>query len=203
MANNNKQPLIASTVVAVVLCLFLGVFGAEDGGAAAGAAPSAGGAAAGGAGASAQSVLDAAADVGGNGGPMACMAKLEPCQKSMADTSSDPPPECCTPMKEVVTKELSCLCTLFQNDALLSSVNMTKDNAIGLAKKCGAQADSDMCKNVALSPSASQLNAAVSSSDSKSTPASEEEKSGASNQRKLASQSALFFVVLSFPGLMM
>nr|GMD30653.1 lipid transfer-like protein VAS [Ipomoea batatas] len=138
MANNNKQPLIASVVVAAVLCLLLGVSG-EDSPAPAGG-PGGG-----------ESILDAAADVGGNGGPMACMGKLGPCEKFLSEPSSEPSPECCTPMKEVVTKDKVCLCTLFKNAELLKSVNMTQDNALGIAKKCGADADPSICKDVSAS----------------------------------------------------
>nr|GMD37425.1 protein YLS3-like isoform X2 [Ipomoea batatas] len=183
MANNNKQPLIASVVVAAVLCLLLGVSGEDS--------PAPAGGPAGG-----ESILDAAADVGGNGGPMACMGKLGPCEKFLSEPSSEPSPECCTPMKEVVTKEKVCLCTLFKNAELLKSVNMTQDNALGIAKKCGADADPSICKDVAIPPSANL--AAQSQSSTTNTPSG----SGAINGRQLASPSALFLVLFSFLGLM-
>lgn len=129
MANNNKQPLIASIVVAAaVWCFFLDVSGAEQSG-----GGDDGGAAA----------LEAFA-----GGGMTCMETLQPCQKFLAEESTaEPSPECCAPMKEVITKEKDCLCSLFQNAALLHSVNITQDNALRLAKKCGADADPSLCKS--------------------------------------------------------
>lgn len=84
----------------------------------------------------------------GNGGPgpqMECVQKLLPCEPYLH--SSSPPPTCCLPLKEMVVNETQCLCGVITNPEILKSLNVTKDDAITLAKNCGANPDLSLCKN--------------------------------------------------------
>ncbi|KAG2254109.1 hypothetical protein Bca52824_084245 [Brassica carinata] len=91
-----------------------------------------------------------AAEQGGDHHLMACMQKLMPCQKYIHAVNPPPPASCCGPMKEIVEKDSQCLCTVFNNPALLKSLNLTKENALDLPKACGANPDVSICTKTAL-----------------------------------------------------
>ncbi|CAN6935447.1 unnamed protein product [Brassica oleracea var. botrytis] len=93
-----------------------------------------------------------AAEQGGDHHLMACMQKLMPCQKYIHAVNPPPPASCCGPMKEIVEKDSQCLCTVFNNPALLKSLNLTKENALDLPKACGANPDVSICTKTASSP---------------------------------------------------
>ncbi|XVF50427.1 hypothetical protein PTKIN_Ptkin04bG0099100 [Pterospermum kingtungense] len=76
---------------------------------------------------------------------MLCMQKLMPCQPYMHSPS--PPPVCCTPLKDLITQGNQCLCTVFDNPALLKTVNLTVDEALAIPKACGIDVDVSVCKN--------------------------------------------------------
>lgn len=75
---------------------------------------------------------------------LACMQKLMPCQPFMHSPS--PPPICCTPLKEMVSKESACLCGVFDNPELLKTVNLTIDEALAIPKACSIDVDVSVCK---------------------------------------------------------
>ncbi|KAF8111334.1 hypothetical protein N665_0076s0310 [Sinapis alba] len=93
--------------------------------------------------------VEAAAE-GGDNHSMACMQKLMPCQKYIHAVNPPPPASCCGPMKEMVEKESQCLCSVFNNPALLKTFNLTKENALDLPKACGANPDVSICTKTAL-----------------------------------------------------
>ncbi|XP_070055322.1 non-specific lipid transfer protein GPI-anchored 3 [Nicotiana tomentosiformis] len=89
------------------------------------------------------------ADNGENGGilDMPCVKKLMPCQAALTSHSKNPPATCCVPLKEIITSDAQCLCTVFGNADLMKSFNVTKDEALSFAKACGAKPDLSLCKN--------------------------------------------------------
>ncbi|KAK9091496.1 hypothetical protein Sjap_024673 [Stephania japonica] len=89
---------------------------------------------------------------GGGGDQLPCMQKLMPCQPYLR--SSTPPATCCLPLKEMVSADKACLCSIFNNQAILKSLNLTQDEALQLPKACGANVDISVCKSSANPPSA-------------------------------------------------
>jgi hypothetical protein len=81
----------------------------------------------------------------GVGNSMPCLQKLLPCQAYLKAPST-PPSACCLPLKEMVSDDPKCLCDVFDNPDLLKSLNVTKDDAMKLAKACAVNADVSVCK---------------------------------------------------------
>lgn len=75
-----------------------------------------------------------------------CMQKLMPCQPylKLPETA---PATCCVPLKDMITTEAQCLCSVLTNARVLQSFNVTEADAMNLLKVCGAQADLSSCKN--------------------------------------------------------
>ncbi|KAG2322504.1 hypothetical protein Bca52824_015717 [Brassica carinata] len=88
---------------------------------------------------------------GGDTHLMACLQKLMSCQPYIHAVNPPPPPSCCGPMKEIVVKDAPCLCAVFNNPAILKSLNLTKENALDLPKACGANPDISLCSKTASS----------------------------------------------------
>ncbi|KAJ8771974.1 hypothetical protein K2173_027151 [Erythroxylum novogranatense] len=86
------------------------------------------------------------AGAGGGASSVACMQKLLPC-KAAVNSSSPPPDTCCSPLKEMVANETKCLCAVFNNPTVLHNFNITQDDALNLAKDCGAKPDLSLCEN--------------------------------------------------------
>ncbi|CAG7869262.1 unnamed protein product [Brassica rapa] len=84
---------------------------------------------------------------GGDAHSMPCIQKLMPCQPYLHSVTPPPPASCCLPMKEIVEKDATCLCSVFNNVDMLKSLNLTKENALVLPKACGAKADISLCKS--------------------------------------------------------
>lgn len=74
---------------------------------------------------------------------MQCMQKLLPCQPYLHESS--PPETCCLPLKEMVENETQCLCGVLTNPGILTTFNVSEDDALKLAKACGASADESIC----------------------------------------------------------
>ncbi|KAK4844538.1 hypothetical protein QYF36_021417 [Acer negundo] len=83
---------------------------------------------------------------GGGGNSMSCVTKLLPCKPYLKASSSPPPATCCIPLNEAVTKEAECLCNVLHNPEIMKSFNVTLDDALSVAKACGANADLTKCK---------------------------------------------------------
>ena len=58
-----------------------------------------------------------------------CAQKLIPCLDYINGTTT-PPSSCCTPVKEAVTNELTCLCNLYSTPGLLASFNINVTQSI-------------------------------------------------------------------------
>ncbi|PHT92632.1 hypothetical protein T459_00514 [Capsicum annuum] len=56
---------------------------------------------------------------------------------------------CCDPLREAVTKDLDCLCKLYENPTLLPSLGINVTQAIGLPKYCDIPGDVSACKAAA------------------------------------------------------
>ncbi|XP_075112607.1 uncharacterized protein LOC107816264 [Nicotiana tabacum] len=130
-----------------------------------------------------------------NGGilDMPCVQKLMPCQVALTSHSKNPPATCCVPLKEIITSDAQCLCTVFDNADLMKSFNVTKDEALSFAKACGAKPDLSLCKNAPSAPSAS--NNSSSSNKTASPPAA--------NAASVTSKFGGFVAVASFMSLVM
>ncbi|XP_059657463.1 non-specific lipid transfer protein GPI-anchored 7-like [Cornus florida] len=81
-----------------------------------------------------------------------CAQKLVPCADYM--NSTNPPASCCDPLKEAVTNELSCLCTLYNTPGLLTYLGINITDALALPGHCGVSGDLSACSN-ATAPTAS------------------------------------------------
>ncbi|KAL7114587.1 hypothetical protein ACP275_04G129900 [Erythranthe tilingii] len=103
-------------------------------------------------------------------GSLDCVQKLMPCQPYLKG-SSPPPPGCCLPLRDIIAKDSKCLCAVFTNSALLKSLNITQNDGLNLAKSCGANADTSLCKTGAAVPSGSPSPpGAPSTTNNSSTP---------------------------------
>ncbi|XP_011084068.1 lipid transfer-like protein VAS [Sesamum indicum] len=83
---------------------------------------------------------------------MQCIQKLMPCQAFLKGSSS-PATSCCVPLKEIMADDGQCLCAVFEDETILKSLNVTQDDFLGLAKSCGANADTSICHKGAATPS--------------------------------------------------
>ncbi|KAJ4846542.1 hypothetical protein Tsubulata_013544 [Turnera subulata] len=78
---------------------------------------------------------------------LSCAQNLIPCQPYLNETVT-PPANCCNPIKEAVTKDLTCLCNLYNDPNLLASLNVNVTQAIELTGRCNIPADISQCKGV-------------------------------------------------------
>lgn len=81
---------------------------------------------------------------GGSGASMQCVQKLIPCQPFLK-APEKAPAACCLPLKQMVSDDTKCLCSVFNNPGMLSNLNITQDDALKLPKACGANADISIC----------------------------------------------------------
>ncbi|KAF6150893.1 hypothetical protein GIB67_020976 [Kingdonia uniflora] len=93
--------------------------------------------------------------VNSQAGTMPCMQKLLPCQPFLSNPVGVPPPTCCLPLKETIGVDPSCLCKVFNNPALLKTLNITQDDALKLPKACNTNADISICSKVGVTPTGS------------------------------------------------
>ncbi|XP_055828866.1 non-specific lipid transfer protein GPI-anchored 3 [Solanum dulcamara] len=89
---------------------------------------------------------------------MPCVQKLMPCQPALASHTKTPPATCCAPLKEMITNDAQCLCTVFANSDVMRSMNVTQDEALDFAKACGAKPDLSLCKKDLLSVHPKDIN---------------------------------------------
>lgn len=76
--------------------------------------------------------------------PMQCIQKLAPCQAYLKEAS--PPALCCEPLRAMVADYTQCLCAVFNNPEILKTLNVTQADGLNLAKACGSNADTSLCK---------------------------------------------------------
>ncbi|XP_073136338.1 uncharacterized protein [Henckelia pumila] len=105
-----------------------------------------------------------------NGDDLPCVQKLVPCQPYLK--SDSPPASCCMPLKQLVTDDKTCLCTVLNDPTILQSLNITKTDAANLAKNCGTNADLSTCTNAPPMPGSSPLTPSDGSTASSPTPKS-------------------------------
>lgn len=75
-----------------------------------------------------------------------CLTELLPCQPFL-NLTTKPTPVCCVPMKKVIAEEAECLCNLMHDPEVMKTFNTSMDDAVKLAKSCGANPDLSKCKN--------------------------------------------------------
>ncbi|KAG6780953.1 hypothetical protein POTOM_013833 [Populus tomentosa] len=80
-----------------------------------------------------------------------CATKLVPCQAFLATTTT-PPDNCCNPIKEAVAKELPCLCKLYNDPNLFTSLHINVTQAVNLSQRCGVTTNLTSCGASALTP---------------------------------------------------
>nr|XP_025888200.1 lipid transfer-like protein VAS isoform X2 [Solanum lycopersicum] len=81
-----------------------------------------------------------------------CASKLVPCAPFLNSTSK-PLASCCDPLREAVTKDLQCICKLFENPTLLPSLGINVTQVIALLKNCNIPGNVNTCKAAAPSSS--------------------------------------------------
>ncbi|KAJ8553496.1 hypothetical protein K7X08_024174 [Anisodus acutangulus] len=148
-----------------------------------------------------------ASGVGGGGNEvisaMPCVQKLLPCQPALVSHTKNPPSTCCVPLKEMITKDAQCLCSVFGNADVMKSLNVTENEALDFAKACGAKPDLSLCKNAATSPgSTAAPSVPTTPSESNSSTSSNKTASPSeANTARMPSRFGGFVVVASFMSL--
>ncbi|MED6133969.1 hypothetical protein PIB30_117016 [Stylosanthes scabra] len=99
------------------------------------------------------SLSEAQSSSSGSGSDTSCASNLVPCANYL--NSTKPPSSCCTPLKETVEKQLTCLCNLFYTPGLLESFHINVTQALELSRRCGITQGISSCKESAPSPSSS------------------------------------------------
>ncbi|XP_021293907.1 protein YLS3-like [Herrania umbratica] len=94
----------------------------------------------------------------------ACASKLTPCFPFLNNATAKPTDDCCTPIKDTVANDLACLCNLYNDPALLSSLNITVAAALRISRECGVSTDISACN--ATSPTSSPSPPGQSGGDS-------------------------------------
>ncbi|XP_057760902.1 non-specific lipid transfer protein GPI-anchored 9-like [Arachis stenosperma] len=86
-----------------------------------------------------------------------CMQKLVACNKYLKD-QSNVPEECCGPLREIATSnDQECLCAFFNNQQMLDSMQISRDDAMKLPNACSVPVEISTCNNVQ-SPPVSDIN---------------------------------------------
>ncbi|OWM82983.1 lipid transfer-like protein VAS [Punica granatum] len=128
------------------------------------------------------------------GSNTACLQKLLPCKNYVKSPS--PPSSCCDPLKSMISTDTQCLCKVFNDPESLKSLSITQDDALGLAKSCGANPDVSVCKSAEKSGSAN----ATSSTSTNTTTSSptKSEASAISSPGRIISSLSIAFSVASY-----
>ncbi|RWW69199.1 hypothetical protein BHE74_00023219 [Ensete ventricosum] len=87
-------------------------------------------------------VVDAAGD-GDVTELLPCMESLAPCQTEL--DLPTPTPACCDPMKDLIKCDRRCVCSMFFDDRVLASINVTREKAMDMRVKCGINIDHHYC----------------------------------------------------------
>ncbi|KAH0456082.1 hypothetical protein IEQ34_013989 [Dendrobium chrysotoxum] len=79
---------------------------------------------------------------------LTCASKLITCRNYL--NSTNPPEECCKPLKDAVTNDLTCLCDIFKSPEILKGFGIDIKQALKLPFNCGITNSSDsLCKSTA------------------------------------------------------
>ncbi|KAK2984434.1 hypothetical protein RJ640_014840 [Escallonia rubra] len=79
-------------------------------------------------------------------GAETCMSKLLPC-KPFFHAPSTVTNACCVPLKKAISDDLHCLCDGLNNNVIMESFNVSRDQALLLPKACGSKADTSVCNH--------------------------------------------------------
>ncbi|GAA0174696.1 hypothetical protein LIER_28031 [Lithospermum erythrorhizon] len=127
---------------------------------------------------------------GGGGDQPPCMKELLPC-KAYLHQPSTPTPSCCVPLNKFVSTDAKCLCDVF-----------TQEDALNLAKGCGATVDTSFCnigpsldKNLTAGGAQSKLSLGKKKKDKKKKKKKKKEKSAANPLSKFRGSSVLVVLI--------
>lgn len=76
-----------------------------------------------------------------------CANQLMPCLNYI-NTTTEPPANCCIPLKQTVEKERDCLCNLYKNPSLFEALHINISQATELPKRCGVSNDLSACNSM-------------------------------------------------------
>jgi len=93
-----------------------------------------------------------------------CASKLVACANYLNSTTR-PPSSCCDPLRETVTKELPCLCNLYETPGFLASLGINVTEALRLSSSCGIPGDLSNCNSIAPTSSSVPTTPGVSGND--------------------------------------
>ncbi|CAL9754992.1 unnamed protein product [Musa acuminata subsp. burmannicoides] len=82
--------------------------------------------------------------------PPDCVSNLVGCAGYLNSTTT-PPDSCCKPLKQAAKTQLPCLCSLFNNTAILRAFNVNITQAIQMSKRCGVSTDQRACETATAS----------------------------------------------------
>ncbi|MQM08957.1 hypothetical protein Taro_041815 [Colocasia esculenta] len=75
-----------------------------------------------------------------------CALKLIDC-RSFLSTTTTPAATCCNTIKDLVEKELTCLCGLLTNRELLKNVGVNVTQALDVPRRCGMSSGTGLCNS--------------------------------------------------------
>ncbi|KAK4414181.1 hypothetical protein Salat_2831000 [Sesamum alatum] len=127
---------------------------------------------------------------------MQCIQKLMPCQAFLKGSPA-PAESCCVPLKEIMAADGQCLCAVLEDETILKSMNVSKADFLGLAKSCGANSDTSICKPAAAAPTESP-SAPSSSNSSNSATATAISNFGGYASLNAAAALLTYFIISAF-----
>lgn len=75
-----------------------------------------------------------------------CASQLVPCAPYL--NSTNPPANCCTPLKQAVENDRDCLCNLYKDPSFLQSLGINITQALELPTHCGVSNDLSACNGL-------------------------------------------------------
>ncbi|KAK3010494.1 hypothetical protein RJ639_012713 [Escallonia herrerae] len=79
-------------------------------------------------------------------GAETCMSRLLPC-KPFFPAPLTVTNACCAPLKKAISDDLQCICDGLNNNVIMESFNVSRDQALLLPKACGSKADTSVCNH--------------------------------------------------------
>ncbi|GMJ04801.1 glycosylphosphatidylinositol-anchored lipid protein transfer 7 [Hibiscus trionum] len=114
-----------------------------------------------------------------------CAQSLVPCAPYLSNATAQPGDDCCNPIREAVATQLTCLCNLFNDPALLNAFNVSVSAAMRIARDCGVNVDVSACTN------------ATSPTSAPPPPPGQRGDDGGADRVALTGITALFLVLVS------
>ncbi|KAK4843781.1 hypothetical protein QYF36_012556 [Acer negundo] len=81
-----------------------------------------------------------------------CASKLTQCAVFITNATSKPDTSCCNSIKNAVTNELPCLCTLYTTPGLLATLKINVTDALRVSHDCNVNTDLSTCAKIAAPP---------------------------------------------------